>query len=57
MNEKLSYEDWHKKYMLADPLSDKDRSFFKTLDIDIDIALEEARRREYEFYINGGFEK
>lgn len=54
---KLSYEDWRKKYMLADPTSEEDLTFFKMLDIDIETALEEARQREYQFYINGGFEK
>ena len=56
MNNKLSYEEWCNKYMLANVVTDEDRKIFKLQKIDIDKQIEEARLREYEFYINGGFE-
>lgn len=57
MNNKLNYEEWCNKYMLANVVTDEDRKKFKLQKIDIDKQIEEARLREYEFYINGGFEK
>ena len=56
MKNKLSYEEWCNKYMLANVVTDEDRKIFKLQKIDIDKQIEEARLREYEFYINGGFE-
>jgi hypothetical protein len=43
--------------MLANVVTDEDRKKFKLQKIDIDKQIEEARLREYEFYINGGFEE
>jgi hypothetical protein len=43
--------------MLANVVTDEDRKIFKLQKIDIDKQIEEARLREYEFYINGGFEE
>ena len=57
MNNKLNYEEWCNKYMLANVVTDEDRKIFKLQKIDIDKQIEEARLREYEFYINGGFDK
>jgi hypothetical protein len=57
MNNKLNYEEWCNKYMLANVVTDEDRKKFKLQKIDIDKQIEEARLREYEFYINGGFEE
>lgn len=55
MNEKLSYEEWCKKYLVdIDPVMIEDLKQFHGID-----ALKEVeavRRSEYEFYINGGFE-
>lgn len=55
MNEKLSYEEWCKKYMVdIDPVMIEDLKQFHGIDAAKEV--EAVRRSEYEFYINGGFE-
>ena len=56
MNNKLSYEEWCKKYMVdIDPVLIEE---LKQLHgIDAVKEVEAVRLREYEFYINGGFEE
>ena len=55
MNEKLNYEEWCKEYMspITDEMVDTLQQFHN---IDAKKEIEEARRKEYEFYINGGVE-
>jgi len=57
MNEKLTYEEWCKKYMVADidPALIEDLKQFHGIDAVKEV--EAARLREYEFYISGGFEE
>ena len=57
MNNKLPYEEWCKKYMVADidPALIEDLKQFHGIDAVKEV--EAARRKEYEFYINGGFEE
>ena len=56
MNEKLSYEEWCKKYLVdIDPALIEDLKQFHGIDAIKEV--EAVRRSEYEFYINGGFEK
>lgn len=55
MNEKLSYEEWCKKYMAdTTPILEDIKQFHG---IDATKELEAVHRSEYEFYINGGFDK
>lgn len=56
MKKKLTYEQWVDMY--AAPLDDEMRLALKELHgLDADKEIEQARRKEYEFYINGGFDK
>lgn len=56
MNKKLTYEEWCKKYMVdIDPVMIEDLKQFHGIDAAKEV--EAVRRSEYEFYINGGFEK
>jgi hypothetical protein len=58
MNDKieLTFEQWHERYgrSITNDLKDELKQF---LDIDEVEVIEEAQRQEYEFYINGGFDK
>ena len=55
MNEKLSYEEWCKKYLVdIDPAMIEDLKQFHGIDAIREV--EALRRSEYELYINGGFE-
>jgi len=56
INKKLSYEDWCQKYMAdVDPAMIEELKNFHGVDAVKEV--EDMRRREYEFYITGGFEK
>lgn len=59
MNKKLTYEEWVDMY--AAPQDDESFQALKELhglNADEVIELiEQTRRKEYEFYINGGFDK
>ena len=56
MKKKLTYEEWVNMY--ASPQDDKSFQALKELHgLDADEVIEQARRKEYEFYINGGFDK
>ena len=56
MNEKLSYEEWVEKYCA--PVSEEMMADLKKYHgLDAVKEVEAVRRSEYEFYINGGFEK
>ena len=56
MNEKLPYEEWCAKFTVS--ITDEARQALKALhNIDADAEVEHARRKEYEFYLNGGFDK
>jgi len=51
MNEKLTYEEWREKYV---SISDEARKSLKELhNIDADKEVDQAVRKEYEFYVNG----
>lgn len=56
MNEqKLTYEQWCEKYTIT--VTDEARQALKEYhNIDSDIEIEQIRRKEYEFYINGGWD-
>ena len=53
---KLTFEQWHLRYChpITNDLKDELNQF---LDIDEVEVIEAAQRQEYEFYINGGFDK
>jgi hypothetical protein len=53
---KLTFEQWHERYCrsITNDLKDELNQF---LDIDAVEVIEAAQRQEYEFYINGGFDK
>jgi len=52
MNEKLTYEEWRKRYTVS--FGDDIKSQLKELhDIDADVEIEEAMRLEYKFYLDG----
>ena len=52
MNEKLTYEEWRKRYTVS--LGDDIKSQLKELhDIDADVEIEKAMRLEYKFYLDG----
>lgn len=56
MNKRLTYDEWVDMY--AVPLDDETRLALRELHgIDADDEIEQARRKEYEFYLNGGFDK
>lgn len=56
MNEKLSYEDWLERNFGTVTISEEARQSLKELhDIDADSEVESAIRKEYEFYLTGGF--
>jgi hypothetical protein len=58
MNEriKLTFEQWRERYCrpITEDLKDELKQF---LDVDAVTVIEAAQRQEYEFYINGGFDK
>ena len=55
MIQKLTYEQWCEKFMTS--VTDEVRQSLKEYhNIDADAEVEQARRKEYEFYINGGFD-
>lgn len=53
---KISYEEWRKLHTveMADDVRDALESFHA---IDAEKEVEEALRKEYEFYANGGYDK
>ena len=52
MNEKLTYEEWRKRYMVS--LDDNTKSQLQELhNIDADVEIEAAMRLEYKFYLDG----
>jgi hypothetical protein len=53
MNEKLTYEEWRAKYMVT--VTDDVVSELNNHNIDALKEIETAMRKEYEFYLNGGF--
>lgn len=59
MNIKLTYEEWVEKYCA--PVSEvmvEDLKEYHGLDaVGIGKLVDEMRRADYDFYINGGFEK
>jgi hypothetical protein len=55
MAQKLTYEQWCEKFTIS--VTDKVRQELKEYhNIDADAEVEQARRKEYEFYINEGFD-
>lgn len=53
MNEKLSYEDWRERYVGSVSISDEARNSLKEFhNIDADEEVEQALRKEYDFYFN-----
>jgi hypothetical protein len=55
MVQKLTYEQWCEKFTIS--ITDKVRHSLKEYhNIDADAEVDQARRKEYEFYINGGFD-
>jgi hypothetical protein len=55
MAQKLTYEQWCEKIKIS--ITDEARQALKEYhNIDADSEVEQARRKEYEFYINGGFD-
>lgn len=53
MNEKLTYEEWRKRYNTVS-WSDDIKSQLKELhNIDADAEIEAAMRMEYDFYLKG----
>lgn len=55
MTEKLTFEEWCEKYIKVDPNMKQELSMLHGIDADKEIDA--AVRREYDFYINGGFQK
>lgn len=56
MNEKLSYEDWRDKFAVKiDGVAIDGLKQFHNIDAVKEV--ESALRQEYEFYLNGGFDK
>jgi nicotinamide riboside kinase len=54
MNEKLTYEEWRKKYVGTVSISEEARKDLKEFhNIDADEEIEQAFRKEYEIYVNG----
>ena len=52
MNEKLTYEEWRKRYTVS--FGNDIKSQLKELhDIDADAEIEAAMRLEYDFYLKG----
>ena len=52
MVQKLTYEQWCEKFTIS--VTDKVKQELKEYhNIDADAEVEQARRKEYEFYING----
>ena len=52
MNEKLTYEEWRKRYTVS--LADDIKLQLKELhNIDADAEIEAAMRLEYDFYLEG----
>jgi len=52
MNEKLTYEEWRKRYTVS--LDDDIKSQLQELhNIDADAEIEAAMRLEYKFYLDG----
>ena len=57
MSEKLSYEEWKKKFGSV-AMSQEECGLIKTLHgIDIAEDIEAVNKAEYDFYINGGYDK
>lgn len=56
MNEKLTFEEWRKRYTvtIADGVRENLKEFHN---IDADKEIENAMRKEYEFYLNGKYDK
>ena len=55
MAQKLTYEEWCEKYIT--PVTVESRQALKKYhNIDADAVFEQARRKEYDFYLNGGFD-
>ena len=55
MVQKLTYEQWCEKFTIS--ITDSARQALKEYhNIDADAEVEQARRKEYEFYINGEFD-
>ena len=57
MNEKLTYEEWREKYAKVSIDVDVVESLQKLHNVDAHKEIEAAMRKEYEFYINGEFNK
>lgn len=54
MNEKLSYEEWRNRYFGKVTIAEGVREDLKQFhNIDADQEIENAIRKEYEFYLNG----
>jgi hypothetical protein len=55
MVQKLTYEQWREKFTTS--VTDKARQALKEYhNIDADAEVEQAIRKEYDFYLNGGFD-
>lgn len=51
-NQKLTYEQWRERYSVE--ITEEARTVLKTLhNVDADLEIEKAMRREYNSYING----
>lgn len=58
MNEKLTYEEWRKRYFGKVTIAEGVREdLMQFHNIDADKEIENAMRKEYEFYLNGEFDK
>jgi hypothetical protein len=51
MNEKLTYEEWRKRYTVS--FGDVKSQLKELHDIDADAEIEAAMRLEYDFYLKG----
>ena len=57
MNEqKLTYEQYCERFNIYDVSDEVRQAAKKYHNIDADVEVEQARRKVYEFYINGGFD-
>ena len=57
MNTKLTYEEWRNRYCGQVAMSaDLKEELHQLHNIDADKEIEAAMRKEYEFYLNGGFD-